>query len=64
MDKFDVLFQALNEFESMVTTLPIDHKDDTAKVMRIKNKSDYLTQLRFAKKYVVEKYSHLMGEVK
>jgi hypothetical protein len=64
MDKFDVLFQALNEFESMVTTLPIDHEDAIAKVMRIKNKSDYLTQLRFAKKYVIEKYSYLMGEVK
>jgi len=64
MDKYDVLFQALNEFESMVTTLPTDYKDNTAKVMHIKNKSDYLTQLRFAKKYVVEKYSYLMGEVK
>jgi hypothetical protein len=45
MDKFDVLFQALSEFESMVLKLP---------------KKNYATQLRFSKKYVVEKYSYLM----
>jgi len=49
MDKFDVLFQALNEFESMVLKLP---------------KKNYATQLRFIRKYVADKYLNLMGEVK
>lgn len=49
MDKFDVLFQALSEFESMVLKLP---------------KKNYATQLRYIRKHLADKYLDLMGEVK
>jgi hypothetical protein len=53
MNKFDVLFQGLNEFESMVLKLPpkLSHKN-------------YVTQLRLIRKYITDKYLDLMGEVK
>lgn len=52
MNKFDVLFQGLNEFESMVLKLP-----------KLSQKN-YVTQLRLIRKYITDKYLDLMGEVK